>query len=124
MPDIGDDSGLVAEVSKATSISDEDEEMVASVVKKEEEQERQKHRLMQLKAKSDPITGSLGWSGPSDAPKNDEARLEMSLRAKRPIKYESDPGEHPETQDSIKWAEERYGREVGEPRLENITETW
>lgn len=37
MPDINEDNELVKEVSKKTSISDEDEEMVAGVVKLEEE---------------------------------------------------------------------------------------
>ena len=38
--------------------------------------------------------------------------------------YEVDPDEHPETQDSIKWAEMYYGQHIGNPRIENVTETW
>lgn len=52
---------------------------------------------MQLKAKSDPVEGSIPWSPAEDAPKNDEARLEMSLRKKKPVKPKVDPEEHPET---------------------------
>ena len=37
MPDMLDDNELIKEVSKVTSISTEDEEMVDSVVKKEQE---------------------------------------------------------------------------------------
>lgn len=37
MPDVADDDSLVKEVSKVTSISSEDEEMVDAVVKKEQE---------------------------------------------------------------------------------------
>jgi hypothetical protein len=37
MPDMSDDNELIKEVSKVTSISTEDEEMVDSVVKKEQE---------------------------------------------------------------------------------------
>lgn len=36
MPDMGEDDSIVKEVSKLTSISQEDEEMVDDVVKKEE----------------------------------------------------------------------------------------
>ena len=37
MPDVADDDSLVKEVSKLTSISQEDEEMVDTAVKKEQE---------------------------------------------------------------------------------------
>lgn len=37
MPDVADDDSLVKEVSKLTSISEEDEDMVNSLYKKEQE---------------------------------------------------------------------------------------
>jgi len=39
---------------------------------------------------------------------NDEGRLEWELRKKKPIKFEVDQTEHPETQKSIDWSERYY----------------
>ena len=61
-------------------------------------------------SKSDPISGSLGHPKHKGPPLNDEQRLEWSLRQKKPIEYDDDPDEHPDTQDSIKWSESYYGR--------------
>lgn len=75
-------------------------------------------------AKSDPIEGSLGHPKSKAPPPNEDARLEEYLRSKTPMKYKIDPLEHPDTQDSIEWAQNYYGHEVGNPRIENVTETW
>ena len=55
---------------------------------------------------------------------NDEGRLEWELRKKKPVKFDVDPTEHPETQDSIGWSEKYYHQGLGDPRIENVTETW
>ena len=128
MPDIDDDNELLKSVSKKTSISTDDEEMVKVAQQKEADQDRMNHLMMQVHAKSasksDPISGSLGHPKQKGPPLNDEQQLEWSLRAKKPIDYEVDPDEHPDTQDSIKWSEAYYGREIDNPRIDNVTETW
>lgn len=48
MPDIKDDDTLVKEVSRVTSISSEDEEMVEKVVEKEQKDLEMKQKMMQV----------------------------------------------------------------------------
>lgn len=80
--------------------------------------------MMQLKAKSDPISGSLGHPLGPEPTMNDEARLEWSLKQKKPVTFKIDQEEHPDTQRSLEWAEKHYGVKSGNPRIENVTETW
>jgi len=41
--------------------------------------------------------------------KTEEAILERDLASRRPLKQTLDPLEHPETQDSLEWAEKLTG---------------
>jgi hypothetical protein len=50
----------------------------------------------------------LGHPDTKKPPLNDEGRLEWDLRRKKPIKFEVDQTEHPETQNSIEWSEKYY----------------
>lgn len=59
---------------------------------------------VEAETESDPIWGTLGPPKSKTIPINDEERLEMDLRARKPQKLIVDPNEHPSTQDSIKWA--------------------
>ena len=66
---------------------------------------------------SDPIWGSLG---PDDAEDpqypTEESILESDLKKRKPAKFTLDPEEHPETQDSIAWAEKELGSKLVAPK--------
>ena len=73
-------------------------------------------------AQSDPIYGSLG--PPKYVPEGMDAdvALEMSLRDRKAPTYTDDP-DHPSTQDSIAWAEKKYGEKMVLPSKEEALET-
>lgn len=64
--------------------------------------------------KSDPIFPSTGPPVPPEV-NTEEAILERDLASRKTIKYTLDPDEHPETQDSLKWAESLLGEKLKPP---------
>lgn len=63
---------------------------------------------------SDPIFPSTGPPAPLEI-NTEEAVLERDLASRKTIKYTLDPEEHPETQDSLKWAESLLGEKLKPP---------
>lgn len=53
---------------------------------------------------------------------SDAQRLEYDLSHMTPVKYELDPSEHPETKDSISWAESLTGHHMATPPRNNDDE--
>lgn len=46
----------------------------------------------------------------------EEGIIEKDLRSRKPAQYNLDPDEHPETQDSIEWAEKALGQKLTAPK--------
>lgn len=69
---------------------------------------------MHTDEKSDPIFPSTGPPLPAEV-NTEEAILERDLASRKTIKYTLDPDEHPETQDSLKWAESLLGEKLKAP---------
>ena len=67
-----------------------------------------------MRANSDPIFPSTGPPAPLEI-NTEEAVLERDLASRKAIKYTLDPDEHPETQDSLKWAESLLGEKLKPP---------
>ena len=69
-----------------------------------------------LRQGSDPIFGSLGPDG-VDKPKptTDAEKLEADLASRKPVNFDLDPEEHPDTQASIAWAEKQFGSKLPTP---------
>jgi len=66
---------------------------------------------------SDPIWGSLGPDDRTDEDfQTEEGIIERDLRARKPAKFVLDPDEHPDTQDSIEWAEKALGSKLTPPK--------
>ena len=72
-----------------------------------------------VQSKSDPIFGSTGMNVKDKMPiVTDEQRLEADLNSRKEVDFELDPSQHPETQDSIAWAEKNLGAKLPEPPRE------
>ena len=69
---------------------------------------------MHTDANSDPIFPSTGPPTPPDV-NTEEAVLERDLASRKAIRYTLEPDEHPETQDSLKWAENLLGEKLKPP---------
>lgn len=70
--------------------------------------------------KSDPIFDSSGEGHKYDLPMSAEMEEEFYLRSLKPKTFELEEGEHPETMDSLKWAEEALNKTLVIPHIDPV----
>ena len=78
-----------------------------------------------IQQKSDPVYGSAGkgeWADKPSKRMSESQELEYDLSHMTPVKFTLDPSEHPETTQSIEWAEGLTGHTMSTPPRDHDNE--